>query len=287
MSFKSLNTALIFLLGSVGIASAQLNDYEIVWGFPAGDQIGAPFTSTPEPTIPAVFLPFYIDEGASDGAIIDDTPAMYTGQAIGDLAFITVESANDFKPTIAGWTEVPCSDVGTGAGCPDGDTCTNLTVWYQILAGTNPTRLISINGGDHIIHFTFGFKGGSFNAADPFENNCGTNTQAATTALSNPGFVSENDNSMIVTIFATPHDGNGSFWVSSIAVTGQTNPWTGVVDGAQQVAAYTKNTGDGGGNSVILGIKPIAGATGTLTGTGQWAHTSVSISFGINGEPNP
>jgi hypothetical protein len=248
----------------------------------------SPFTDTPLPEVPAIWAPHFVDAGAYDGSEAGvDSPAMYSNAAIGDLAFVVIQTSNDVAPTIsAGWTEVPGSPVGTGSACPDADTCTALTVFYQVLTSTTPAREIDYGAGDHYIGFTFGYKVGTFDASDPFEDNTSSNTQTAGTSLTIPGFVTENDRSMVVVIFNNPHDGSGTNWVGSPANATLTNPDT-LADGKIVIfACNNKNTGDGGGNCVLAGINETAGASGTTTGTLQWSHTSVSLSFGINGEPS-
>jgi hypothetical protein len=242
------------------------------------DQGFAPFTDTPDPAVGDEYIPTYIDEGATDGATIDDSPGMYTGAEIGDLVFINVQTANDFAPTVAGWTAVPCSGQGSSTGA------NRIDAFYQIIASTNPTRLVSINGGDHIIEHTWGMKVGSFNASDPFEDNCSQADLGLTTDVSSASFVTENDNSMVVVLLTSNKDGNFGVISSNFATAGDmTNPYT-LEPGIQAINGYGKNTGSGGGVTIYMGIQVTAGAVGVSSGTAE-ERDYVVISFAINGAP--
>ena len=245
----------------------------------------AAFTSTTEPDMTGLtYIPIIQDYGTALGSTTTWTVGMPSKLTIGDLVLVFVESANDTAPTMAGWTELPVgSPVGTGAGCPDADTCTALTIFYQIIASTTPSAVVDSGAGDHVVGMSIAVSKDSFNAADPFENNVSTNTQIATTSLTIPGFVTENDNSLVFVIFATPHDGNAGSWVSSEVNTTLWNPRTETANILNLIGATKGSYSDGGGVQILFGYKPTAGATGTTTGDANWSHTSASISFGVNG----
>jgi hypothetical protein len=241
------------------------------------DQSFAPFTPTPEPVVGVNLIPFYIDEGANKFATGGtDTPAMYTGATIGDLAFMVVHHGDGGTPALAGWTEVPCSDQTTGT--------MRLTVWYLVLESTNPTRLIT-GGVDHTISYTFGLKVGTFDAADPFEDACSYSVEATpTTSVSIDGFVIENPDSMVITVWGSQHDGTGSNFITSIAQTGVHSAWTEEEGTYSAPAGFTKNTGTGGGAMTLIAVAHEAGTLGTQTATSQWSEPYVGISFAVNGE---
>jgi hypothetical protein len=202
---------------------------------------------------------------------------MYTGATIGDLAFINVESDGGTGVTVPGWVEVPCSD--------QSDTGTTLQVFYLVLLGTNPTRLVEVNGADHISHFTWGVKVGSFDAADPFETDCSQAALGTTGTLNSVSMDTVNDNSLVVTVFGTARDASSTTnWVTVTGTTGSTYaPWTGDANSVNRVAGLGKNNGNGGATQLIMGVQETAGATGIVTGTAV-SDVQTTITFAINGE---
>jgi hypothetical protein len=241
--------------------------------------MGLPFEDTQVgPGVPDIYTPQFIDEGNSDGATVDDTPNMYLNSAIGDLAFVIVESDGTSVPTIsAGWTPVPCTAIQD-----PGET--ELNIWWQILESTQPSRTVSINGGDHIAHYTFGFAPGSFDPDTPFETDCAKAALGTVTTLVSTAIVTENDNSMVVTAFGTGRDGNSTGPFITVVNTIGQNPIDGTSPSVGVVAGYGKSTGNGGGSQVNITLQEVAGTTGVVTGTAVSAVYTV-ITFAINGGP--
>lgn len=240
------------------------------------DRFGATFTDTPgTPATPTIYTPVFVGAGTVTGAAGDITPAMYTGAAIGDLAIAVVESDGTNVPTMAGWTAVTCSGIQ--------DTGTELNVFYQILAGVDPTRLIAVNTGDHLTGFIFGFKVGSFNASTPLETACNATALGSTTTPASVAITTANNTSMVVTVFSTDRDVNSGPFVSALATTGSTsNPFEGTASAVTSAAGGIKNLGNGGGVEVILGLQATAGSTGIVSGTATVGVMTV-ITIAVNG----
>jgi hypothetical protein len=247
---------------------------------------GAPFEDTVAPTAPATSIPQFIGQGATAATTTSGAPGMFTGAEAGDLAIILVEYANDVEPTMTGsWADLPvCGPTGTGTGCPDGDACTAVKAFYQVIDQSSPARTVNSNAGDHVYYTMIGFSGGSFNAADPFEDNCSTiDLSTPTTALTIPAFVTENDNSMVITVWANGNDLNNAGWGSASLNTTATNPFTTEVPGAALQSSQTKSTGDGGGLIFQFSVVPVAGSTGVASATSAVTKQFAGMSFGING----
>jgi hypothetical protein len=238
-------------------------------------RFGLPFTDTPaEPTAPAAYMPLFIDSSVSDGAIIDDAPLMYATPSVGDLAFIVVEADGTNVPTVAGWTATPCSgQTTTGSGS---------YMFYQILADVNPTRLIAINAGDHIAHFMFGIKAGTFDAADPFEDACAQADLGTTGSLASTGIAIVNANSLVITKFTTARDANATGWLADVATDGaEYDQWTEAA-GVHAGDSYIKNIGTGGGNALVFGVMQTAGTSGSVTATATADYHTV-MTIAVNG----
>jgi hypothetical protein len=242
------------------------------------DRMGLPFEDTqPGPGVPAIYTPQYIDEGNTDGATVDDTPNMYIGAAIGDLAFIIVESDGTNVPTVDGWAAVPCNAIQ--------DTGTELNIFWQILESTSPTRLVSINGGDHIAQWTFGFKVGTFNPTTPFETDCAKAALGTTDTPVSTAIVTENDYSMVVIAFGSGLDANRTADWMTVTTTIGMNPIDGTSPSVGVANGYGRSTGNGGGSQVNISLQVEAGTTGVVTGSAiESVHTV--ITFAINGEPS-
>jgi hypothetical protein len=246
---------------------------------------GHPFTDTVTPTAPATSIPQFSGKGTANATSSSAAPGMFNSSASGDLAIVLLEYANDVEPTMTGsWAEVPvCTTPGTGTGCPDGAECTALKAYYQIIDQSSPARTVTANG-NHTYYVMIGFKGGSFNAADPFEDNCSTvDISTPTTAMTMPAFVTENNNSLVVTVWAVGQDGNTLDWASDPDNTTATNPYTRAVPGASENFSQVKSTADGGGLTYQFTVVPVAGSTGVSTSTSAYTRQYAGFSFGING----
>jgi hypothetical protein len=274
-------TLALILASSVGYAETRDIQTPIQNMF---DGMGAPFTATDLGTPAAWIVPIYIDEGNSDGnAGSTDNPPLYTGIQTGDLMFVAIESHGDNAPTMAvAWTQVGCSPVTS-----TGDT--ELTVFYDIIESANPSRTITLNGGDHISHWTFGFRAGTFDADTPFEVDCGSADLGAGTALASDPIDTVSNGTFILTFFSSDLDASGGQWATTLTTDNATevNVYTGVADlSVPYINGYLKNTGGGGGIQIQGVWLPATGTSGIVSGVADDSATHTTLTIGINGVDN-
>lgn len=178
--------------------------------------------------------------------------------AVGDLALLICESANQAHTTPSGWTPVANSPQFTGTAAAAGGV--RLSVFYKYATSTSETNVSVADTGNHTTGQIHVFK------ACVIETTIGGVRTPAGTSITFGSLTTANDNDLIVFCLANDRDA---------ASTANLSAWTNAnLTGLTERHDQTVTSGVGGGIGVASGVMASAGAIGTTTVTNAASVTA-------------
>lgn len=195
-----------------------------------------------------------INFGSSGAATPSNTLSALGGSEPGDLWLIFLETAAQAITTPSGFSVIPGLPQTTGAA--GGVASTALYGFYRIIDGTeSPTITVAhTSAGDHQIYFHFLVK--NVDPVTPFAATAGNVAASATTAVSLPTVTTARNDNLIINVAARA--------VAGSPLTGESN---GNLSRLTVDRDHNVSIGNGGGLTLITGVKSAPGATGATTGT--------------------
>jgi len=187
---------------------------------------------------------------------------------VNDFLVLFVETANQSVTTPSGWTQFANGSQGTGTA---GDSAaTKLSAYYKISDGTDTSVSASVTGGDHVYALVLGLWNQS--VSSPIDVTGGSVEASSSTSVSFPSVTTSSPNCFILncTSYATDAVNNT---LSSISNTNLSD--------ISYIGSGGTTIGNGGGVSVISGIKSTAGSTGNTTATLSSSSAQEKITIAI------
>ena len=188
--------------------------------------------------------------------------------AINDFLVLFVETANQSVTTPSGWTQFANGSQGTGTA--GGTSATKLSAYYKISDGTDTSVSASVTGGDHVYALVLGLWNQS--VSSPIDVAGGDVEASSSTSVSFPAVTTSSPGCFILncTSYATDASTNT---LSSISNTNLSD--------IKYIGSGGTTIGNGGGVSVVSGVKSTAGSTGNTTATLSSASAQGKITIAI------
>jgi len=188
--------------------------------------------------------------------------------AINDFLVLFVETANQSVTTPSGWTQFANGSQGTGTA--GGTSATKLSAYYKISDGTDTSVSASVTGGDHVYALVLGLWNQS--VSSPIDVTGGDVEASSSTSVSFPSVTTSNPSCFILncTSYATDASTNT---LSSISNTNLSD--------IRYIGSGGTTIGNGGGVSVVSGVKSTAGSTGNTTATLSSSSVQGKITIAI------
>ena len=199
----------------------------------------------------------------------------WPGHAINDIGILVIEtSGNGTTVNItspSGWQAVsgsPVTDLATTAG-------SKLQVWWKRATSASEASVTVPDSGDHQIARIYVFRD-CITTGDPWDvTTTGSKTTASTTATL-PAVTTTVENTRIVGIVGRPNDNASTTHFGAPVNTNLSNLF--------EIQEAGSTAGNGGGFTVITGVKATAGNTGTTTMTKAASTTDTYMVIALKGE---
>jgi hypothetical protein len=194
------------------------------------------------------------------GAYVDSVSTIspaWPAHAIGDVALLLVESANEAVTlsSAQGFVEIPSSPQGTGTG--GGSAATRLAAFWCRASSTSMAAPTVADAGDHVGGVILTFRG-CVATGDPWDVTAGDVEASATTAVVVPSVTTTVPGTLLVAAVANGRE----------VALAQFSSWTNAnLVSISEIHDAFDQDGNGGGIGAACGVMTSAGATGTTTAT--------------------
>lgn len=184
----------------------------------------------------------------------------------GDLWIVGVETAAVTPSSVPSFfTALPMQTTGAAGGTAS----TALSLYYRVLDGTETNFIHSQT--DHWVRMSVLVK--NVDPVIPIDVSAGSLASSATTAVSTPAVTTTRNNALVLNFVANATD------TTDPQLALGTNPALSKLTIERQIQS---TQGNGGGISLICGIKSAPGSTGSTTGTLATASVQARTTIAIN-----